>query len=130
MVDKLKETLNQSEQLNGLLEKGGAESSSATDLTAERERLGDLLDRLNKAAQILQAENSILEEPINAPDLRNKLKLLLAHKSSLPDLTAFNQSLSELDATFRCNDFLRSALDARPSARGGLRQAIAPRALS
>ena len=110
MIDKLKETLKQSEQLNGLLEKGGAESSSAADLTAERERLSDLLDRLNKAAQILQAENSILEEPINAPDLRNKLKLLLAHKSSLPDLTAFNQSLSELDATFRCNDFLRSAL--------------------
>ncbi|MBT3637453.1 MAG: DUF4011 domain-containing protein [Opitutae bacterium] len=110
MAENLKGILKEGEGMKEQLKQGGEEHSTTEGLTAETKQLIDLSERLNKAAEILKVENCLLEEPISANDLKTKLDLLLEHKSSLPDLTAFNQALTEIDGTFHCNEFIRSAL--------------------
>ena len=110
MAENLKEIRMEEAQLQAQLKEGGEEHSTTDGLTEETRHLVDLTERLNKTAEILKVENCILDEPISANDLRTKLDLLLEHKSSLPNLTAFNQALNELDGTFHCNEFIRSGL--------------------
>ena len=110
MAENLKDILKEGEELKEQLKQGGEEHSTTDGLTAETKQLIDLTERLNEAAEILKGENCLLEVPICPEDLKTKLDLLLEYKSSLPDLTAFNQALSEIDGTFHCNEFIRSAL--------------------
>lgn len=110
MGERLGDSLKEGNELKASLKEKAAEHLSAEDLSEEIERLKDFSSRLEQAADLLNQQDCILEEPIGAEDLKAKLRLLLKHKNSLPDLCAFNDALRALDSTYHCDAFIRSAL--------------------
>ncbi len=106
----LRDLLKESSELKTALHAGGAAESNKSELTAEIERLVDFIERLTKAAETLKEQDCLLSEPVAAEDVGNKIHLLIEHKKSLSDLTAFNHSLEELDKIFHCSQFIRSSL--------------------
>ena len=83
---------------------------SSTELGMAIQSLTDTSAHLTKIIQNLGAGNIVMEEGLTAESLRSKLPLLIRHKDFLSDLCSFNAKLAELDATFGCDRFARTAL--------------------
>ena len=110
MGDALQKILKESDELKKDLRKEQMDHLSSKDFAEQMESLSDQLRRIKEVAESLREQDCILEEPIKVRDLREKLQTLIDHKSSLPDLCIFNGRLAELDSTFGCDQFVRSAL--------------------
>ncbi|MFP6900586.1 MAG: AAA domain-containing protein, partial [Opitutales bacterium] len=85
---------------------------STPELAEGIESLTDTSAHLTEVTQSLGAEDIVLEEGLTAENLRGKLPLLIQNKAFLCDLCSFNAQLVELDATFGCDRFARTALAA------------------
>ncbi|MFP6854521.1 MAG: AAA domain-containing protein, partial [Opitutales bacterium] len=86
------------------------EHLSTTELVEQIDATANASTHMKEVIESLGGGDFVIDETLTAETLRANLQLLIQHKSKLSDLCSFNGQLAELNETFGCDRFARTAL--------------------
>ncbi len=110
--DTLKELFEERNRLVELLKETSFDLLSAAELIERIDATANASTHMKEVIESLGGGDFLIDEALTADALRSNLKLLIQNKGNLSNFCSFNGQLAELDATFHCDRFARTALSA------------------
>ncbi len=110
--EALQKLLEERNRLMDSIKEAQLEHLSTPELAGQIDATAGASAHMRDVLDSLGGDDFVIDESLTAENLRSNLQLLIQNKSDLSDLCALNAQLAELDATFSCDGFARTALAA------------------